>query len=59
MIRVIKYSSLAEYINSRKHKKEECQYHRPTRPLIEIAQLTRIKRGKAIFINSTKSKIRI
>ncbi len=59
MIRVIKYSSLAEYIKSAKHKKEECQYHRPTTPLIEIAQLTRIKRGQAIIINPGKSKIRL
>ncbi len=61
MIRVIKYSSLGDYINSRKHKKEECQDHRQNRarPLIELAQLTRIKRGKAIFINPGKSKIRL
>ena len=53
MIRVIKYSSLTEYLETIKPR------YSHTKPLIDPNQIMSLKRGKAIVINPGKSKIRL
>ena len=53
MIRVIKYSSLAKYLETIKPR------YSHTQPLIDPNQIMSPKRGKAIIINSGKSKIHL
>ncbi len=53
MIRVIKIPGLREWVESIKPR------YIDTKPLIDISSVTSLKRGKAIIINSGKSKIHL
>ena len=53
VIRVIKIPGLREWVESIKPR------YSHTKPLIDPNQITSLKRGQAIVINSRKSKIRL
>ena len=53
MIREIKIPGLREWVESIKPR------YSHTKPLIDPNQITSLKRGKAIIINSGKSKIHL